>query len=500
MEMNSSRNEYDKEMNLVEFGFYCLKKWRGILIIMLVVAVFTGAYKYRAVVNDNKVKIELKRKQEEEGIDEETRSVNSRVTSYRFAIQKSEEDLEKRKNFMENSVLMQLDPNHLWTVSISFYIDYQGGEEGKKDALMSAYQNFANDGRLALLLVEEESSITQEELQYLISFNNMANEGLQEERMSRAVRATGQALEYRLVQIQAPVSGQSVFQIQIIALNEELCQIYTDVVRNAFLDYRRKLQNSVADHELQVLGFVQSEQMNVFIQDYQNQALADYMQILKNLVVLKTDLEGVLKTEGEYISVQEAIVLGNPVITGIKFAITGMIIGLVLSLAVLFLVYVTSNKLQNADTFEEEYRVKLLGRVNQPVDEKKWFAFLDSWIYRIEQGAYANISFDEQMRIAASNIKAEAFMNGGLKKVMIAGTIGKNEIESACIQLAEGIEDIIFSEYKQIVFSAADLEELDNYEGIFFLEKRGKSLSKLVHQEKELAESRNVKILGAVIL
>ena len=68
-----------------------------------------------------------------------------------------------------------------------------------------------------------------------------------------------------------------------------------------------------------------------------------------------------------------------------------------------------------------------------------------------------------------------------------------------CEQLAEEIEDVTFSLYRQIVFHAAALKKLEYYEGILFIEKKGESYEKLIRQEKELADHRDVKVLGMVI-
>lgn len=82
---------------------------------------------------------------------------------------------------------------------------------------------------------------------------------------------------------------------------------------------------------------------------------------------------------------------------------------------------------------------------------------------------------------------------------MLAGTIAGDDVSEICEQLAEEIEDVTFSPYRQIVFHAAALKKLEYYEGILFIEKKGESYEKLIRQEKELADHRDVKVLGMVI-
>ena len=55
-------------------------------------------------------------------------------------------------------------------------------------------------------------------------------------------------------------------------------------------------------------------------------------------------------------------------------------------------------------------------------------------------------------------------------------------------------------DYERIVFQASALEDLEHFDGIVFLEKKGASYTKLIRKETALAADRGVKILGAVVL
>ena len=67
-------------------------------------------------------------------------------------------------------------------------------------------------------------------------------------------------------------------------------------------------------------------------------------------------------------------------------------------------------------------------------------------------------------------------------------------------ELVRELGDLTLSSYERIVFQAAALEELNEYEGILFVEKQGVSYSKMIKKERALAADRDVRILGTVIL
>ena len=46
------------EINLIDLMFYCLKKWRWIVVCMMMFAIAAGAYKYQTTITDNQIKKE----------------------------------------------------------------------------------------------------------------------------------------------------------------------------------------------------------------------------------------------------------------------------------------------------------------------------------------------------------------------------------------------------------------------------------------------------------
>ena len=145
-------------------------------------------------------------------------------------------------------------------------------------------------------------------------------------------------------------------------------------------------------------------------------------------------------------------------------------------------------------------RHALLGQITKNPGKKRIFGFIDRWIQRMEEGAYADVTYEEQLRLAAANVKAAASKEQGLKKIMLTGTIAKDEAEVFCKGFASELEGITLSPYERIVYQASALEDVDSYDGVLFLEKKGASYTKLIRKERDLAADRDIKILGAVVL
>lgn len=499
--MNEYQETYEKEISLVELMFYCLKKWRWIVISMLIVAVAAGGYKYMSTVKGNQLRQQEalleKENGEEKPKEEEGPVKNPNVAYYEQIIANSEQELEKQDAFLKDSVIMQLDAHHLQTATVSFYLNVED-EQGANalENLVSAYESYVRDGRLAEQLYGTDAGISRAELQYLLSFDCDGKDKYRSTSTTNFQAEQGGGI----LEVQVAMPEQVIFQVQAAGSSEDVCREYLSQIEKAVMAYSSQLQKEIAGHSVELLASVQSEKASDSLQKYQTDTLASYTTLLTNLQTLKKGLQTVLDEEGEMITVEEEIVLANPVSAGVKFAIVGLVLGAFLAAFLLILIYLMSGKLQSTEAFREEFGMQLLGEVKAPAGKKKIFGFIDTWLYHLEEGAYANISRDEQMRIAAASLKGAAAQKEGLKKIMLTGTIAKEDVAEFCNCLKEHMREVTFSDYRQIVFDAAALEELDGYDAVVFLERKGVSYSKLVKKERELAAGREIPVLGTVVV
>lgn len=207
--MNEYQETYEKEISLIELMFYCLKKWRWIVTAMLVMAVLAGGYKYRATVKDNAAKREAELNSDIKGENQKKEVVtNPNIEYYELAIDNTQQNLDTMKDYIDNSVIMNLDAYHLNTGILSFYIHADNANDAMLGNLMAAYKTFATDGRLAEALQAAGSKMETSEVQYLIKFDT-------EELSATEQNANGDATS--TVLIAGSQKKPTVFQVQITA-------------------------------------------------------------------------------------------------------------------------------------------------------------------------------------------------------------------------------------------------------------------------------------------
>ena len=121
-------------------------------------------------------------------------------------------------------------------------------------------------------------------------------------------------------------------------------------------------------------------------------------------------------------------------------------------------------------------------------------------IQQLGEGAFAALPYDERIKIVASNVKTVIPKKDGNTYIMLAGTIALRDAKEVCTAIANEIEGVVFSDYRQLIFDASALEELVNYDGIIFIEKMNVSSMELLCQECKMTTDRGKKILGVVVI
>lgn len=490
--MNEYLDSGRKEINLMNLMHYCLEKWRWIVASMLFMAVLLGGFKYQATVKDN-----MASRSEENVMEDMEENVNSSsVGFYNSAIEEAERDLNMQEDYLKHSTVMQMDPYHILTGTLSYYVE--GGEH--IGSVIAAYSTFISSGRMAEELYGVDENIPVEDLRYLISFANNTNEVYKTD-SNQVITIMDKAGNSQGIRVLG--TGGTVFQVQIRMPDSSSGEDYMKRVEEIMEGFMSKLQAEVEGHTLRLLSSVQSEMTDLEIQEYQSTMRSSYTASVKNLQALKTEFKTIQDaqdtTGGEIISV----VSKNPVSSAVKYAILGLVLGGFLSCFILLVYYLLGGRLQDTEYFNEEFGMPLLGIVRASEKKKKLFGFVDTWLFRLGGDSYAKINFEEQAKIAASNVQTEALKNSfgqETSKIMLSGTIAEKEVAALCMQLESEIHNIVFSPYMQIAFQSAALRELENYDGVLFLEKKGSSYSNLIMQEKKLALDRGVKILGTIVV
>ncbi len=496
--MNERENAYEEEINLSDLLFHCLKKWRWIAATMLIIALLAGAYKYYSTQKSNQAALEQWAELETEGDTEEKLEEKTTIDNldilqyYQSVVERNDWNLQAQGEYVEDSALMRMDAKNLQKGTLSFTLKTKNADQKNNvlNMLIAAYRAYVTDGRLAQLLYSEDEDMVLSDSQYLVSFSYDGSMTPYIDGIENTVKWPDQVL----------------LQIQIIAGNKKECEKYVKTATKAMEAYCDDLQKQVGVHELTLLASSISSTQSQTIQDYQAAVLNNYTAAIRNLSALRTEVKTYadsLETADTADTSEEVLAgpaLASPLNAGMKYVILGLVLGAFLAGFILIVLFLMSDRLRSTDNFENKFGMRLLGRIVEPLGGKGLFRVFDQGIQRLCEGAYANLPYEEQIKIVSENVKTALPSKEGLHRVMIAGTIAAKDVKEVCAAIVKEIDGVVFSDYRQLIFDASALEELNECDGILFIEKKDVSSNRLIYQEGKMAADRNVKILGAVVM
>lgn len=137
--------EDDMEIDLVDLMFYLLKKWRS-LIVAIVIGVILGAglyvvKNYQQQAEQAAQEAELLKNDEDEAFDEKDYNI-SKDTKVNMDIAYQYRQLyNKQLEYNQKSIIMQLDPNEVYAGVLEYYIS----AENNTELISELYQSILND-------------------------------------------------------------------------------------------------------------------------------------------------------------------------------------------------------------------------------------------------------------------------------------------------------------------------------------------------------------------
>lgn len=255
-----------------------------------------------------------------------------------------------------------------------------------------------------------------------------------------------------------------------------------------------------------------------YSKELSNQILTDYVPLLSNQVrkLYSHDLKSV-STYVTSIAPQsgtgnartniEISVLGKPSIsailsTGIKGMFTGAIIGILLSIILIFFFDAIDLRLNESEEINN-LGVKVLAQFSD--SKKKHLKFINHWINKLEGNIECNISKETQYDLIIESIKLKTNTKEKNVTVLLTGTVNPESLseieknlnlalerkENTGLKIAMGIS---------LLSNPETLEKARKTDSILIVERRGESLISSIKYEIEQLSYMNNEIIGCIVL
>ena len=341
----------DKMITVRDLFFYILRKWRTIIILGFGCAFLFGAcrgIKLLSMVQSNEYQEKVKTRYEDKLKDRE-----SKEKKIDREIAQLEMEMDAKKEYQEQSLLMAMDPQDSWIASADIYLSDVSGTSAS--VLSSIFQAALNNG-----------SITQKLADML---------HVDEKYIRELVRTQCQeyTTEYPRIEQAYMLTDQVVLHIGLIAGDKETARDLMEGIVGAFEDLRSGITGSGISFDLRVLN---ETYVNRIVQELEN-----YQYSVRDTIESITDeLDSCRKEKDEL----EKDVYKAPwsakeiVLSGFKFFLLGGFIGGCLSLVILLVACLYTDKILSPEELRKRTGLNVI--MVSELGNKHWGAVIDKFI------------------------------------------------------------------------------------------------------------------------
>lgn len=494
--------EERRTIALKELLMYIFLKWRSILCWTIVFAIVLGGIgyvkAYKNVVESNKQEDASDLSQYEEQLtDSEMAEVEEAVENY----ETYEEAYANYKQYNDESLLMQIDANNVPTKKIVYRIS--GNQETIN--IGDTYVELFPNGNVSQNVLENSDwKISPTYINELITISNSHLD---------AIALNGQS--FATTEITNGDSVSVLLTIEIVADNEEHCDLIGSAVEEEINSFTTELRNEFGDFVIQKIS-------SVFFQEADNDLLrlqqtsVNEMNNVGNLMrTIKNTLSeqqrpyfwGLLSEENIHLN-EEKINVNNTVqismfsgqYLNIKYIVVGAFAGIVLACCYLLCKFLFEKRLIAQSFIVDDLGYPILEEFSNKSQKKRLGYQLDKFIYYIF-GKNEKETDEEKVELLCTKIQVN-MQKKQLKSICLTGSVQTEKTEIIVKKLRNYFEQngIKYCAVNSTLRDGKALKRFVEMGCVVFIEQKGISLMKEIEQESENCIKYGVDNFGFILV
>lgn len=534
----------EREISLIDLIFYILLRWRTVVAAMLVGMLALGCFSYVSSYRTSKAqeaKVAAAKQQLEQEMQAALEQSAAVDAANKEALKEAEQekldkiaqvskkwleehltDLQKynvnyvltyeelyreKAAYVEDSVLMQMDPNRVKRAEITFLVTSDNMERTYN--FVKLYEDYVRSGELFEVLADE-TGISTSDLNELIALEKESyslQDGVDTIRVR--IQHYDEAVCKEIVQViidyltakcdelsdvsgahQISVLSQSIVTVSDTNIMSQQRSYLTDVV---------SLESTIANYKSKF------SEIEWQYYDFKINGKLTELSISKMSVVsgeeATSNATATEEKEGE--SLTDIINKGVTVHPGIslKYVILGAILAAFVYVFVIFVLYVLNAKLRITDSFQDIFSIPQLAVIYTEETNKKFLGIVDDWIIALRDRNKRKFSKEEAVALAAVAVKMSA-KKEDLRKIYLVGCDLNGRALPVCNQMKNILQGDHFcvEMLNNILYDAQNMSRLQDVQGVVLVEKAGSTLYTEIEQELEVMKRHNIKVFGGIIV
>ena len=481
--MDSYQN-YEQEIDLKDLMFAVLRRWRSIILVGIIFALLLGGFKaFRGLGQMKDAEYVASKQQEYDNSMDQYEMSKERLEK---EIENIKVSLESQNDYMENSVLMNINPYDEYTTSASFYVatDYQimpgmaYQNPNTASSIMAAYMSMIQNGELYnTVLKRMDPGLDLRYLQELVTVE--------------------------------PDYDNNMFHVRVISNTEEGAEEIMSLLMESLSEYQAAITQKIGPHLLNVIQDTQvpgpsaapgSGETNKTPEVYttvdlelekKQQDQSARTQTLNQSLTDKTKELNELKEPANTLPST-----GSTLKSSVKYGVLGGVLGVFLAVFFICVAFLMSDKLVNERELRRRYGLMVLG-VFDSGEKKRLFASADRFLDRLEGTSARKMSSAQVCSVVAANV-----MNyvGEAKQILLVTSTGTEALDTVNGVLSAALPSLTLISGGNLDREADAIRKAASCDAVILVEKRKASSFTGIERELEIVKSLDKKILGCIVL
>lgn len=468
--MNEHYENYDMdemEIDLIDFLFYLLRRWKSLVAMVVLGAVLGSAFYVVKTTKSSNAAVE------DYQPDADTEANMKLAAQYRKLY-------DQQMDYNEHSIVMQMDPNQVYEGTLTYYL--AAGEQTER--LAQLFTDIVNDP--AVLTELKEAAGLECEDQYV---KELVSSTMAQKDVDENSDLTAKVINNLQVTGSMDSMSNTVITYQVVYLNQETCEKMVAVLQKAVASATQKYVNTYGEYEFEQLQNVVAVTVDEKYLEKQKTSVALTDSYLTKLVKLEGAFDDteIAYYQEEYLAVehidseqpqevQNSIVVKDMV----KWLVVGVFCFVIIWGAYYFLKYLLDTSIKTLD----EVKLMKLPIISYLGNDNTRSTFLTR-MEKKKNGCYNTIDYTamsikmlpEESILFSIDFEPENWLVEELQK------------KTTKMKLVKSIQ-----------FDVETLEQAKNTDGIIFTIRLRKTLRKELQRELEVCKMQNIKVLGVVVL
>lgn len=445
------------EVDMKNMLFFVLYQWKKMLVWAVIFAIALGCIKgYTSWKTATDPDLAAQYEQE---YNTAMADYESQKAELEKSVADDQENVDKQREYVEKSVLMQMDYRNFYEAKLTLYVstNYQ---------IMPGME-YQNPDNSKLILASYESALTNDRI------------------LTEVAEAVGMEQKYLKELVTVTTSLDHMLHLTVRNTDKVGAEEILRLIQSRIGQVQEQLTESIGDHELKTVLDTAGILMDTKLADKQEEErvrLQNYETDLRThtdaLNALQAPQKTVVSTEGA-------------VKDGITFIFVGLGIGIVVVTLISCMVFALGGKVYSGGELRERYGINILGGIAPDKKTSK----LDAWLKRKEDRVTENT--DAVYDLICTNVRN---YSSGAKKILVAGDAAQTEVAGIAGKLQERMQDIRFVSCGHLLRDAQAACAMTECDGVLLVEKCKASRYARVELELERVRDTKKPLIGCIVI